>query len=196
MQTITVFCGSSSKVHPDYLSAARHLGQVVAERGLRLAYGAGRNGLMGAAADGALQAGGQVYGIIPQVFYASAQAHTGLTYMDVVADLHTSKQRLMEIADAYVVLPGGYGTFAELFEILTWAQAGLHHKPIGLLNVRGYFDPVHHLLQHVLEEKFIYPEHLNLYLRAASPSDLLDQLAAYHPPGGLERWLIRPENDA
>lgn len=193
MQTITVFCGSSDKIHPEYLSAARALGQELARRGLNLAFGAGRTGLMGAVADGALEFGGQVLGVIPEVFYTPKLAHNGLTGLEIAPDLLRSKQRLMDLADAFIVLPGGYGTFSELFEILTWAQVGLNTKPIGLLNVRGYFDQTQAMLEHVQAEGFIYPEHLALFGQAAGPGELLDWLEAYQPPVDLERWVTRPE---
>ncbi len=193
MQTICVFCGSADNLHPDYLAAARRLGEAIAARGLRLAYGAGRTGLMGAVADGALQAGGEVIGVIPAIFYTPQLAYVGLTSLEVVDNMHQRKARMAELADAFIALPGGYGTFEELFEMLTWAQIGLHHKPVGLLNVRDYFKPLLEMLAHARREGFIYAEHLDLFTCLADPAALLEALSDHRPPSGLERWLTRDE---
>lgn len=168
------------------------MGQAVAGRGLELIYGAGGTGLMGALADGALAAGGQVTGVIPAYFNNPTLAHTRLTRLEVVETIHTRKARMAELADGFVALPGGYGTFEELFEILTWAQIGLHTKPVGLLNTRSYFDPLLALVEHARLEGFIYPEAARLLTHSAEPEALLDALAEHHPPDGLERWLTRP----
>ncbi len=193
MKTICVFCGSADKLHPDYLSAARLMGQTIAARGLRLAYGAGSTGLMGAVADGALQAGGEVIGVIPAIFYTPRLARQDLASLEVVENIHQRKARLAELADAFIALPGGYGTFEELFEMLTWAQVGLHHKPVGLLNVRGYFKPLLAMVEYARQEGFIYAEHLDLFTCVEGPAALLDALAGLRPPPGLERWLTREE---
>ncbi len=191
MKSVCVYCGSSDKMHQDYLEAARQMGAALAGRGLQLLYGAGRTGLMGALADGALEAGGEVIGIIPAIFNTHQLVHRGLTRLEVVESMHQRKTRLAELADAFIALPGGYGTFEEFFEILTWAQIGLHSKPIGLLNSHHYFDPLLTMVEHARAEGFIYDEHRALFTWAESPAVLLDALASHHPPEGLERWLRR-----
>ena len=142
MESICVYCGSSDAVSPDYLSAARQMGRVLAGRGLRLIYGGGKTGLMGAVADGALEAGGEAIGVIIPSMHTNPLAHSGLTSMDVLPDMHARKARMHELSDGYIALPGGFGTFDELFETLTWAQVGEHQKPVGLLNVKGYYVPL------------------------------------------------------
>jgi uncharacterized protein (TIGR00730 family) len=191
LKSICVYCGSSDKTHPDYLAAARRAGAAIAQRGLQLYYGAGSTGLMGAVADGALQAGGEVIGVIPKLFHTPQLAHNGLSRLEVVENMHQRKARLAERSDAFIALPGGYGTLEEFFEILTWAQIGLHHKPIGLLNTRHYFDPLLAMIQHAHSEGFIYDEHLDLFAWDDQPEMLLDALANHQPPAGLERWLTR-----
>ena len=134
MKKVCVYCGSSDKIPQVFLDAARSLGATLASRGMTLVYGAGSTGLMGAVADGALQAGGEVWGVIPRMFDTPQLSHKGLTRFEVVDNMHLRKARLVEISDGFIALPGGFGTFEELFEVLTWAQIGLHRKPIGLLN--------------------------------------------------------------
>jgi hypothetical protein len=193
MNSICVYCGSADNLRPEYLQAASQMGAAIARRGLELWYGAGGTGLMGAVANGALQAGGQVVGVIPEIFNTPRLAHMGLTRLEVVASMHERKQRLAQAADSFVALPGGYGTFEELFEILTWSQIGLHQKPVGLLNVLGYFDPLLTLVEHARSEGFIYAEHRALLIHADTPEVLLDSLDAYRQPDGLERWLTRED---
>jgi len=193
MKSICVYCGSSDKIHPGYLEAARQMGEAIAGRGLELIYGAGSTGMMGAVANGALQLGGRVTGVLPGFFNTPQLAHSGLTRLEIVDSMHARKARLIELADAFVALPGGFGTLEELFESLTWAQIGLHCKPIGLLNTRGYFDPLLTLVEHAQAEGFLYAEHRALFNQAEEPHALLDVLANYTPPTGLERWLTRDE---
>ncbi len=193
MNSICIYCGSSDKIRPEYLAAARQMGQAVARRGWTLWYGAGSTGLMGAVAQAALDAGGQVVGVIPEMFNTPQLCHTGLTRLEVTATMHVRKARLAEAADAFVALPGGYGTFEEFFEIITWAQIGLHAKPVGLLNTLDYYAPLLALVARARSEGFIYAEHQALFQAAGEPETLLDQLAAYQPPAGLERWVTRPE---
>ena len=173
------------------MEAAYLMGREVAQHGWVLWYGAGGTGLMGAVADGALEAGGQVIGVIPQIFNSPHLAHSTLSRLEVVENMHIRKQRLADQADAFVALPGGYGTLEELFEILTWAQIGLHRKPVGLLNTEGYFDPLFQMTERASSEGFLYPEHSDLLLRAHEPADLLASLQTYQPPDGLERWVTR-----
>jgi hypothetical protein len=169
------------------------MGEAIASRGLELVYGAGSTGLMGAIADGALEAGGQVIGVIPGYFNTPQLAHGGLTRIEIVDTIHQRKARMAEMADAFIALPGGYGTLEELFEILTWAQIGLHSKPVGLLNTLGYFDPLLAMVEHARNEGFIYAEHRALFTHAADPESLLDSLKSHSPPPGLDRWLSREE---
>src|SRR5262245_12742237 len=142
MRRVCVFCGSSAGNRPEYADAARHLGAALARRGLGLVYGGGHVGLMGVVADAVLRAGGEVIGVIPQALVERELAQAGLTRLEVVDTMHQRKARMADLADAFVALPGGFGTCDELFEILTWSQLGLHARPVGLLNVAGFFDPL------------------------------------------------------
>ncbi|HEY9152589.1 MAG TPA: TIGR00730 family Rossman fold protein [Anaerolineales bacterium] len=190
MQSICVFCGSSDSVHADYLTAAHQMGRVLAERGLRLIYGGGKTGLMGAVADGALEANGEVIGVIIPSMHTSALAHKGITRMDVTPDMHARKARMHELADGYIALPGGFGTFDELFETLTWGQIGAHEKPIGLLNVRNYYAPLLAALDHAVEEGFIFREHRDTLCCEVEPEKLLDAMANHqHPYEAVKRWM-------
>jgi uncharacterized protein (TIGR00730 family) len=195
VNVICVYCGSSDKLHPDYLEAARQTGILIAQRGLTLVYGAGCTGLMGALADGALQAGGVVIGVIPAIFNTHQLAHQNLTTLEVVDTIHQRKARLAELADAFIALPGGFGTLDEFFEILTWAQIGLHSKPVGLLNTHQYYNSLLAFIDQAQREGFIYDEHRSLLSCAEQPGELLDSLMAYQPPDGLERWLTRPDEE-
>ena len=190
MNSICVFCGSSDSVHADYLSAARTMGVVLAERGLSLIYGGGKTGLMGAVADGALEAGGDVIGIIIPSMNTKALAHDGLTRMDVTPDMHARKARMHELSDGYIAMPGGYGTFDELFETLTWAQTGAHEKPVGLLDVRNYYTALLAAIDHAVNEGFVFHEHRNAMFCDSDPNRLLDSLAGYdHPHEAVKRWM-------
>jgi len=190
MNSVCVYCGSADHVHPDYLLAARRMGETLARRGLTLVYGGGRTGLMGALADGVLESGGQVIGVIVDSMNTPALAHPGLTRMEVIPLIHQRKARMYELADAYIALPGGYGTLDELFETLTWAQIGVHAKPIGLLNVGGYFDPLLAMLDRAEAEGFIFPEHRRSLLCASDPGALLDAMKNHEPPvEAVKRWM-------
>ena len=193
MNSICVYCGSSDKTDPAYTEAAYELGKVIASREIELVYGAGSTGLMGAVANGTLQNGGEVTGVIPEIFNTPNLVHQGLTRLEIVGDMHVRKARLAELADAFVALPGGFGTFEELFEILTWAQIGLHQKPVGLLNVRQYFDPLIAMIDRANAEGFIYSEHKSLFSFAEDPHTLLEALVNHEHPDGLERWLTRDD---
>lgn len=192
-KVICAYAGSSDKMHADYLEAARQMGIAIAERGVTLAYGAGCTGVMGAIADGALQARGEVIGVIPEMFNTPQLMHNGLSRLEIVETMHQRKARLIEISDAFIALPGGFGTFEELFEILTWAQIGLHRKPIGLLNAKRYFDPLLALINHARQEGFIYEEHLQFVSVDEHPHALLDALDNHRYPEGLERWVQRED---
>jgi uncharacterized protein (TIGR00730 family) len=190
MKTICVFCGSSDSVHPEYISAARRLGEVLARRKIGLIYGGGRTGLMGAVADGALDAGGEVVGVITPGMNTVALAHQGLTRMDVAAEMHARKARMHELTEGYIALPGGFGTFDELFETITWGQIGAHAKPVGMLNVREYFNYLLAAIDHATQEGFIMREHREALHCDPDPDALLDWMASYeHPHEAVKRWL-------
>ena len=190
MKSICVFCGSSDSVHADYLAAARLTGRVLAERGLRLVYGGGKTGLMGALADGALAARGEAVGVIIPSMNTPALAYQGLTRMDVAPDMHARKARMHELADGYIALPGGFGTWDELFETITWAQTGAHEKPVGILNVRAYYDPLLAAMDHAVSEGFIFSEHRDAIFCDSAPDKLLNAMATYqHPRAAVKRWL-------
>ncbi len=190
MRSVCVFCGSSDAVAPAYLAAAREIGRVIAGRGLRLVFGGGRTGLMGAVADGALGAGGEVIGVMIPSMNTQALAHPGLTRMDMVPDMHARKARMHELSDAYIALPGGFGTFDELFEALTWGQIGEHEKPIGLLNVNNYYAPLLAALDYAVHEGFVLREHRDALYCEADPQKLLDVMKSHKPPReAVRRWL-------
>src|SRR5499426_3609877 len=174
MSRVCVFCGSQAGTNGLYRQAATDMGRLLALRGYGLVYGGGHVGLMGVIADAVLASGGQVIGVIPDSLVARELAHTGLTELEVVPSMHARKARMAELADAFIALPGGYGTFEELFEVITWAQLGLHRKPIALLNVGGYFDALKALVEHAITEGFIRSEHRDLLTIADDPGMLLD----------------------
>jgi uncharacterized protein (TIGR00730 family) len=190
MKSICVFCGSSDSVHVDYSLAARLLGRTLAERGIRLIYGGGKTGLMGAVADGTLEAGGEVVGVIIPSMNTAALAHIGLTQMDVVEGMHARKARMHELSEGYIAMPGGLGTFDELFETITWAQTGAHDKPVGLFNVRNYYAPLLAAIDHAVVEGFIFREHREALFCESDPNTLLDLMSKYqHPYEAVKRWL-------
>ncbi|HEY44364.1 MAG TPA: TIGR00730 family Rossman fold protein [Anaerolineae bacterium] len=193
MQKICVFCGSSDKIGEPYLEAASEMGRALAKRNLTLVYGAGGTGLMGALADAVLAGGAHVIGITPESFNTPQLIHPNLAELHVVKTMHERKALMVDISDAFIALPGGFGTLEELFEILCWAQVGLHNKPVGVLDSLGYFGPLHNLIEHAREEGFIYDEHRALLIQDADPDALLDRMTIYQPPDGLERWVNRPE---
>ena len=172
--SVCVFCGSSPGAHPAYEAAARDLGASLARAGERVVYGGASVGLMGALADAALAAGGEVVGVIPQSLVDREIAHRGLSVLHVVGTLHERKARMAELSDAFVALPGGAGTLEELFEVYTWGQLGLHSKPVALVNVRGYWDGLLAFLDHALAEGFIRPEHRTRMAVADGPEAVLD----------------------
>ena len=178
MKRVCVYCGSSPGRGDGYRTLARSMGAALAERGLGLVYGGASIGLMGEAADAALAGGTEVIGIIPTVVQDREVAHTGLTQLICVNTMHERKTLMAERADAFVAMPGGLGTLEEMFEILTWAQLGMHDKPVGLLNGEGYFDGLVAFLDHCVAEELIQPRHRALLRVANDPATLLDQLAA------------------
>jgi len=186
---VCVFCGSSDEVAPVYLETAHAMGRGVARRGMTLVYGGGGTGMMGRLADGALEAGGRVIGILTEQFDTPALRHPRLTEKRVVPTMHQRKALMAELSEAFLALPGGFGTLEELFEVLCWAQLGLHQRPIGLLNTGGYYDLLMAAIQRARDEGFIYREHHDLFFTAASPEALLDRIDEVPPPPGPERWL-------
>jgi len=187
---ICVYCGSSSG-GPQYVAAAEALGTFLAQRGIGVVYGGGRIGLMGVLADAALAAGGQVYGVIPEKLRALEVGHEGLTELFVTDSMHARKLVMAQLSDAFIAMPGGYGTLEELFEVTTWTQLNYQEKPVGLLNVGGFFDPLLAYLGHAADEGFIRPIHRDLIAHAADPATLLERLANAEIPH-LAKWIERP----
>jgi len=183
-----VFCGSSTPDDPRYREAARDLGALVAARGIELVYGGGQVGLMGVLADAALEADGRVVGVIPVGLFSREVGHTGLTELHEVATMHERKALMYDLADAFVALPGGLGTLDELAEVVTWAQLGLHRKPVALLDVDGFWDPLVAQLDRMVEVGLLKPANRALLLRAGSAEDALVALAAAEP-GSTEKWI-------
>jgi uncharacterized protein (TIGR00730 family) len=188
MRRICVFAGSSSGVRREYLDAASDLGKLLAARGIELVYGGARVGLMGAVADAALAGGGRVTGVIPEALVEKEVAHNGLTDLRIVTSMHQRKALMADLSDAFVALPGGWGTLDEMFEILTWAQLGLHRKPCGLLNVQGYFERLLAFLDHTVEQGFVRREYGSLLAVSESPVALLEALQVQTPPA-VEKWI-------
>ena len=190
MKSICIYCGSANQASRKYILAAHRMGETLARRGLTLIYGGGRTGLMGALADSVLAGGGQVIGVITEGMNTPELAHIHLTRLEVTATIHQRKARMYALADGYLALPGGYGTLDELFETLTWAQIGEHHKPVGLLNVGGYYDPLLEMLDRAVSEKFIFPEHRLALLCAAEPGKLLDAMESHvYSIDATRRWM-------
>lgn len=191
LKTVCVFCGCSDHINEPYIQPTREMGYAIADRGLTVVYGGGRTGLMGALADSALERGAKVIGILAEVFDTPILAHQNLTELQVVKTMHERKSRMADLADAFIALPGGFGTFEELLEILTWAQIGIHTRPVGVLNINSYFDPLFTLIEHARSEGFIYDEHRSLLMSDSDPNTLLDQMTSYNPPADLDRWVNR-----
>ncbi len=185
---VCVFAGSSSGARAGYREAAAALGTAIAERGMGLVYGGASVGLMGTAADAALAAGGRVVGVLPSWLDRRELAHTGLSELKVVGSMHERKALMADMADMFAVLPGGIGSLEECFEVWTWTQLGIHKKPIGLLNVEGYYDALETFLDQVVAESFLRPEHRGLLCSAPTADELLDLLAGAELPD-LEKWL-------
>lgn len=178
LQTVCVYCGASTRVSADYLQAAEQVGTALGQNGLNVVYGGGRMGLMGKVADSALQAGGKVIGIIPQHLQDREERHDDLTELHVVNSMHERKQMMVMRSDAFVILPGGYGTLDEAFEILTWKQLGLHNKPILFVNINSFWSPLKDFKSKLLQENFIKPTDLDLFGFVESPQDLVPALKA------------------
>ncbi len=193
MKSLCVFCGSNAGQNPVYRAEAEKLGRLLAARNIELIYGAGNIGLMGAVADACLGAGGKVTGIIPEALVGKEVAgrpvdHRTLTRMEVVDSMHTRKARMAELSDGFIALPGGFGTFEEFCEILTWGQLGFHVKPMGLLNVNGFYDPLLALFDHAVNEGFLRAQNRAMALVSNDIDDLLVQMANYRPEP-VSKWL-------
>ena len=193
MQRICVFCGSNPGRDPAYRAAAEQLGRTLAARGIRLIYGAGNIGLMGAVADACLAAGGEVIGVIPEALMGKEVEgrhveHRTLTRLEVVDSMHTRKARMAELSDGFIALPGGFGTFEEFCEILTWGQLGFHVKPMGLLNVQGFYDPLLAMFDRAVSDGFLRPQNRAMALASIDIDDLLARMADYQPEP-VSKWL-------
>ena len=189
MKRICVFCGASEGARPAYAEAARQLGAELVARGLGLVYGGCAVGMMGVLANAVLRRGGEVIGVIPQALATRELAHPGLTELRVVSSMHERKATMASLVDGFAVLPGGLGTLDETFEALTWAQLGIHAKPIGALNVEGYWDGLERMLGHAVREGFVRAEYAALLLVGRSAPELLDRFAAWHAPAVPRAWL-------
>lgn len=193
MKRICVFCGSNAGHKPLYRAEAEKLGRLLAARGIELVYGAGNIGLMGAVADACLEAGGTVIGVIPEALMGKEVAgravdHRALTRIEVVDSMHTRKARMAELSDGFIALPGGFGTFEEFCEILTWGQLGFHVKPMGLLNVGGFYDPLLGLFDHAVKEGFLRQQNRDMALAETDIEKLLDVMTHYRPEA-VSKWL-------
>jgi uncharacterized protein (TIGR00730 family) len=190
MGRIAVFCGANGGRRPEYAAAARALASALVERNLGLVYGGGNVGLMGILADAALALGGEVIGVIPRMLLDKELGHQGLTALHVVESMHARKAMMADNADAFIAMPGGFGTLEEFAEVLTWSQLGLHTKPCGLLNVCGFYDGLLHVFDHAVEEQLLRPDHRALVLANDDPDRLLDQIARFEPPL-VPKWIDR-----
>lgn len=191
MKRVCVFCGSRPGVGEVYVDAAVQLGRLLASRGIELVYGGGNVGLMGILADAVMEAGGRVIGVMPDFLVRKEIAHQGITSLEIVTTMHERKQRMAELSDGFVALPGGFGTLDELCEVLTWAQLGIHAKPCALLNVDGFFDPFVDFLAHAARQGFIKPLHLEMLLCDRNPAALLARMQAFQPVYS-DKWARRP----
>jgi uncharacterized protein (TIGR00730 family) len=189
MTRLCVFAGSAVGHRVEYAEATRELAAEMARRRLGLVYGGGSVGLMGVLADTALAAGAEVIGVIPRPIASKELAHAGLTELRLVATMHERKATMASLVEGFVALPGGFGTFEETLEMLTWSQLGVHAKPVGILNVAGYYDGLLRWLSHAVGEGFLKRENLALLLFADTPAELLDRMAAWRPPPGPRAWL-------
>ena len=185
---ICVFCGSSSGARESYAAGATSLARHLVANGIAIVYGGGKVGLMGKLADAALEAGGEIIGIMPQALVDKEVSHPRLSDLRIVASMHERKALMAELSDAFIALPGGYGTLEEFCEVLTWTQLGLHRKPCGLLNIDGYYDHLLSLFDHAVAERFLKPAHRQIVLSDSRPESLVKRLLEYEPPL-LDKWI-------
>jgi len=188
MKRICVYLGSNPGTNPAYGESAETLAKELASRGLGLVYGGSSTGLMGRLANTCLEAGGEVIGVIPKLLVEKEVAHTGLTESHVVSSMHERKQKMADLSDGFIALPGGLGTLEEFFEALTWNQLGYHAKPCGLLDVNGYYSCMTDHMNRMVNEGFVIPEHRKMVMSASDPATLLDQFATYDPPH-VDKWI-------
>ena len=188
MKSVCVYCGANAGATPVYAEAATTLGNRLATEGLRLVYGGGNTGLMGAVANGVLDAGGEVTGVIPQHLVDWEVAHKGLTTLEVVGSMHERKSRMFDLADGFVALPGGFGTLEEVFEMLTWRQLNIGQKPIAFLNINGYYSPLMAMIDHMVAEKFLHPDQRHDLWFGDDVEDMLQWMANYKP-GDAGKWF-------
>lgn len=193
LKRICVFCGSSVGARPAYRQAAQRLGALLAERGVGVVFGGGCIGLMGALADAALGKGGEVIGVIPESLVRREIGHRGVSKLHVVETMHQRKALMADLSDAFIALPGGYGTLEEFCEAVTWSQLGIQQKPCGLLNIERYWDGLLAVLDHAVDEEFVRPENGQLVLVASTPEGMLERLLAWTPPAHIEKWLKEEE---
>lgn len=192
VKSIVVFCASSLGNESSYEEQAAHVGRVFAKRGIRLVYGGGRVGLMGAVANGALEKGGEVIGIIPQFLNSKEREHTGVTKLITVDTMHDRKRIMNDYSDGVIALPGGFGTLEELFEMVTWGQLGLHKKPVGILNTNGYYDHLIQFVSHMTGEGLLKKENQSMLLFARTIEELLEKMEKYEAPK-VTKWIEKDE---
>jgi uncharacterized protein (TIGR00730 family) len=188
LSSLCVFCGSNPGAQVAYLEAAEAVGRGLAQRGLRVVYGGGKIGMMGAVADAARAEGGEVIGVIPQAIFDLEIGHTGLDDLRVVGSMHERKALMAELSDAFIALPGGIGTLEEVFEVYTWAQLGIHSKPLGLIDVAGYYEPLVAFLDHAVQERFLRPETRTMLAVSERLDDLLAQLETWEAVT-VRKWI-------
>lgn len=192
--SICVFCGSADGLDEVYYEAAFEMGKILAQKGITLVYGAGRTGMMGALAEGVKSQKGEIIGVVPLGLESPQLVYTsGLSRLEIVDNIQVRKARMNELADAFIALPGGYGTLDELFEVLTWSQIGLHRKPAAILNTNGYYDDLLDWIDRAYADHYIFEEHLALFVVDSKPEGLLERLAKYQFPDKIERWLVRED---
>lgn len=189
---LCVFCGSSPGKDPAYRAAAEALAGELVARGWGLVYGGGKVGMMGTVADAAISGGSEVIGVIPKALEQKELGHTGITRLEIVGSMHERKQRMAELADAFVALPGGLGTLEEIFETLTWAQLGIHAKPCAFLNVAGYYDALLEFIDRAVSQRYVRAEHREMIVVETEPAALLEKIESYEPPH-IEKWMDRRE---
>ena len=192
IRRICVFCGSNRGSDGVYADAARGLGRLLAHEGVALVYGGGSVGLMGELADSVLAAGGEVIGVIPHALWAREVGHRGLTDLRIVDTMHERKAMMADLSDAFIALPGGLGTLEEIFEIWTWAQLGLHAKPVGFLDVNGFYAPLMEFLDRAVRARFVRDEHRAIAMIARDPEALLKRFESWQPPR-TEKWITKEE---
>ena len=193
VQRACIFCGSSPGARPAYTEAAEDLGMLLVQNGITLVFGGATVGLMGRLADTVVSEGGEAIGVIPQALVDREIAHLGLTDLHVVDTMHERKQRMADLSDAFVALPGGLGTLDELFEIYTWGQLGMHRKPIGLMNVEGYFDGLVGFLEHAVAERFVREDHRDMLIVEEEPAPMLERLLGFDPASLTPKWIDRQD---